>query len=147
MSDDYDGMNGEDLAEERTDLAAERTEVAEDRTEWARERTEAAANRSVLANERTFSAWLRTGMSAIAVGLGIAELLPEAEPRIAATAIGLILIVLGAGMCVLGARRYYRVAHELTERELDLTPNWIVTTIVGSLAAVSILAIVLVLIH
>lgn len=46
-----------------------------DSEKLARERTDLARQRNLLANERTFSAWLRTGLSAMVAGLGIARLL------------------------------------------------------------------------
>ena len=49
-------------------------QLLEKRTNWAHERKR-------LAKERTFAACLRTGLSAIAVGLAIVKLLPSVEPR------------------------------------------------------------------
>lgn len=138
MTDDHDGMDREELAEERTRLAEERTENAE-------HRTEAAHSRSVLANERTFSAWLRTAMSAMAVGLGVAELLASTDYRMVAKLLGVTLIVLGGAVSLLGAKRYYKVADELEEAGVELTPKWAVGGIVAGLLAVMALALILVL--
>jgi len=43
----------------------------------AERRTNLAGRRTSLANERTLLAWWRTGMTAIAVALGVGRLLPE----------------------------------------------------------------------
>jgi putative membrane protein len=56
-----------------------------------------ATRRTHLANERTYLAWLRSGLTALAVGLGVAKFLPdfskgESWPY----------VVLGIGFCVLG---------------------------------------------
>jgi putative membrane protein len=155
MSDkDRDGMNSEELAEERTELAEQRTEYAEHRTEEAElrtedaeERTEWALNRTVLANERTFIAWLRTGMASIGVGLGIAEFLAEADAERVATALGLLLIVLGGGMTIIGLRRYNKVSRELKDIGIDIHPSWMVYGIVIGLIIVTVLAIALVIIE
>jgi hypothetical protein len=56
-------------------------ELSEDRTGYAMERTD-------LARERTFSAWLRTGISAMAAGLGIARLLQSVSNEWIATTLG-----------------------------------------------------------
>lgn len=50
-------------------------DIQGDSEKLARERTDLARQRNLLANERTFSAWLRTGLSAMVAGLGIARLL------------------------------------------------------------------------
>ena len=148
MSDkDRDGMNSEELAEERTEMAEERTEEAETRTEDAEDRTKWALNRTVLANERTFIAWLRTGMASIGVGLGIAEFLGEADAERVATPLGLLLIVLGGGMTIVGLRRYNRVSSELKDIGLDIHPSWMVYGIVVGLIVVTLLAIALVVIE
>ncbi len=50
------------------------------KTEWAEERTDWAEDRTVLANERTFAGWMRTGLAAIAVALGLKALFQSFEP-------------------------------------------------------------------
>ena len=47
--------------------------LAEDRTHWAEDRT-------VLANERTFAGWMRTGMAAIAIAVGLRAVFRETDP-------------------------------------------------------------------
>ncbi|MFW6156678.1 MAG: DUF202 domain-containing protein [Armatimonadota bacterium] len=133
------------MAQERTELAEERTAEADDRTQWARERTEAAANRTVLANERTFTAWLRTGLSSIAVGLAVPRLLTTPASEHVGLWLGLLLIVLGVALGVLAACRYCRVAKDLKEAGLELTPAWVATVIVAGMTLVGVLALVLVL--
>lgn len=48
-------------------------ELAQDRTNWAEDRT-------LLANERTFAGWMRTGMAAVALALGLRALFGEFQP-------------------------------------------------------------------
>ncbi|CUH38266.1 putative membrane protein [Jannaschia seosinensis] len=50
------------------------------KTDWAEWRTDWAEDRTVLANERTFAGWMRTGMAAIAISVGLHAVFPEAEP-------------------------------------------------------------------
>jgi putative membrane protein len=61
----------------------DKTDLAEDRTDWAEDRT-------ILASERTFAGWMRTGMTAVAIALGLQavfrEFQPTWVPKAAATA-------------------------------------------------------------
>jgi putative membrane protein len=54
-------------------------------------RTDLAEDRTVLANERTFAGWMRTGMAAVALALGLRALFgpfePAWVPKLAATAL------------------------------------------------------------
>lgn len=120
--------------------------ITDERTLLARQRTDASANRTVLANERTFTAWLRTGLSAIALGLAVPRLLATAESAYVGRWLALILIVLGLLMAVVAACRYCRVAEDLEQAGLELTPAWVAMVIVAGLALVGVLAVVLVLI-
>lgn len=58
------------LGTEKTD---DKNELAKDRTDWAEDRT-------VLANERTFAGWMRTGMAAVAVAIGLQAVFGQADP-------------------------------------------------------------------
>lgn len=96
------------------------------RTELSRERTE-------LANERTFASWIRTGLAAIAAGFVIAKLSEDFEPRWAAVAVGVALIVTGAGMEIAGLWRY-AVARQVLRSHL----GWL--WVLGALTSVAILS-------
>ncbi|UWQ18923.1 YidH family protein [Jannaschia sp. M317] len=52
----------------------------EAKTAWAEDRTDWAEDRTILANERTFAGWMRTGMAAIAIAVGLKAVFNEAEP-------------------------------------------------------------------
>lgn len=73
--------NNEELANERTALADDRTDFAEDRT--------------VMANERTFAGWMRTGLTAVGIGLGFNALFGEMSPNWLPKAIATAFIMLG----------------------------------------------------
>lgn len=125
--------------------ADERTVLARERNELARQRTDASASRTVLASERTFSAWLRTALSGIGLGLAVPRLLASPASRHVAMWLGLILIVVGVATGILAAKRYRVVARELEATGLDLTPAWVATAIAAALTLVGALAVVLVL--
>lgn len=50
------------------------------KTRWAESRTDWAEDRTILANERTFAGWLRTGMAAVAVAIGLQAVFRDAQP-------------------------------------------------------------------
>jgi inner membrane protein YidH len=56
-----------------------------------------ATRRTHLANERTYLAWLRSGLTSLAVGLGVAKFIPDFAPGTAWP-----YVVLGIGFCLLG---------------------------------------------
>lgn len=62
------------------------------KTDWAEERTNWAEDRTVLANERTFAGWMRTGMAAIAIAVGLRAVFNAAEPTWLPKAVASIFI-------------------------------------------------------
>lgn len=64
--------------------------------------------RTHLANERTFLAWLRTGLSLVAVGLAAAGFLPvDLVPGVRyVTLFSVLLVLIGTAAAVYGANRY-----------------------------------------
>jgi putative membrane protein len=71
-------------------------------------RTDLAGRRTSLANERTLLAWWRTGLTALAVALGVGRLLPELAPdatRWPFVAIGVAFAVYGIALFLYGTRR------------------------------------------
>jgi uncharacterized membrane protein YidH (DUF202 family) len=71
--------------------------------------------RDHLANERTQLAWLRTGATAMVVGLGIARFADDGQISAASLVAGGILVLTGAAAVCFGTVRYRRVARELRE--------------------------------
>lgn len=71
--------------------------------------------RTHLANERTFLAWLRTGLSLVAVGIAAAGILPtDLIPGIPYVSVFAVLLVLaGTLMVVYGAVRHLRAVQEI----------------------------------
>jgi putative membrane protein len=71
-------------------------------------RTALAGERTSLAGERTLLAWWRTGLTAVAVALGVGRLLPELAPHAAKwpyVALGVGFALYGIAMFLLGTRR------------------------------------------
>jgi putative membrane protein len=71
-------------------------------------RTTLAGERTSLASERTVLAWWRTGLTAIAVALGVGRLLPELAPHVTRwpyAALGVGFALYGICLFVFGTRR------------------------------------------
>ena len=87
MADNSMESSGEKLAG-----SARRLERSTERVqEYADRRTELAADRTVFAAERTYAAWVRTGLVALASGIGsrklLAGLLPDLLVQLTASAL------------------------------------------------------------
>ncbi len=103
-----------------------------------------ATRRTHLANERTAMAWWRTGLTSVAVGLGIGKVIPELSPhtvRWPYAAIGTAYALLGVALMVYGTWRQ-RAVEEAVMRGAFLRPHpaflWAVTgvgTVLGVLTA------------
>jgi putative membrane protein len=61
-------------------------DLAEERTHWAEDRT-------ILANERTFAGWMRTGMAALGVALGLKAVFKNLEPTWLAQTAATIFVI------------------------------------------------------
>ena len=71
---------------------------------------------TILANERTQLAWWRTGLTAIAVALGVGRVLPDLSnsgSRWSYTLVGVGFALYGIAMIAYGTRRARTVAAEL----------------------------------
>jgi putative membrane protein len=71
--------------------------------------------RTHLANERTFLAWLRTGLSLLAVGMAAARFLPlDLVPGVPyVTLFSILLVLSGTAMVIFGANRYITANREI----------------------------------
>lgn len=68
-----------------SDKDSSKNDLAEDRTDWAEDRT-------ALANERTFAGWMRTGMAAIAIAVGLRAVFGGADPTWVPKAVSTLFI-------------------------------------------------------
>ena len=102
--------------------------------------------RTHLANERTFLAWLRTGLSLMAVGLAAARFLPvDLVPGFPyVRAFSVLLVLSGTALVIYGASRYLRANRQIETGAYAPTGTAIITT-AAILAFLGILAIPLVL--
>lgn len=115
------------MSEDKQDLAEERTYWAEERTEWAEERTEWADQRTYLAQQRTFSGWLRTGLTSMAVGFGIAEFVEDVEPQWLISLVALLFMITGGVVVALAFVSYRKVSLKLKETstpETSISTTW-----------------------
>ena len=74
------------------------TDDQDKKTDWAEARTEWAEDRTVLANERTFAGWMRTGMAAVALALGLKAVFREADPDWLPRIVSLVFIAIAVGI-------------------------------------------------
>ena len=102
--------------------------------------------RTHLANEQTFLAWLRTGLSLMAVGLAAAGFLPDdlvpGFPYVRSFAA--LLVMSGTMMVVYGASRYVRASRQIETGSYDPAGTAIVI-IAAIISLLGILAIPLAL--
>ena len=110
---------------ERTD---DTTELAKDRTDWAEDRT-------LLANERTFAGWMRTGMAAVAVAIGLKAVFGEFEPVWAAKAVASIFIVTAVLIFLAAAQQSRKARQRIHEHDTEAQPSRRMTIAAGLLIA------------
>jgi putative membrane protein len=108
---------------------------------------EDASRRTRLANERTYLAWWRSGLTALAVGLGAGKLVPELSGGAAwpYELLGVGYSVLGVGFIAYGYRRQVLVEAALQRGEwspLDARAATVFTA-AGLLLAAATIAVIL----
>lgn len=102
-----------------------------------------ASVRTHLANERTFLAWLRTGLTSIALGLAASQGLDAHEvggmsmPKL----LGALLVLFGVWLCALGRWRYRQAAAGISTmtfatRQRAFEPLLFVLALVGVISLV-----------
>ena len=102
--------------------------------------------RTHLANERTFLAWLRTGLSLVAVGLAVAGFLPvDLVPGFPfVRSFSGLLVLCGTIMVMFGARRYVKSYQQIENGAYEPASTALVT-IAMFIGLLGLLAIPLVL--
>ncbi len=105
-------------------------------------------HRTHLANERTYLAWLRSGLTSIAVGIAVAKFIPD----LTSTTSNWQYVALGVGFClfglilfVIGLLRLRRVGDELGHGRFAPLET-LIATIVSVLGVVLALATLLVVV-
>ena len=103
------------------------------------ERTIFAADRTALANERTYSAWLRTGLGALAAGAALERLLgQQTPPELAKLASGL-LIASAVAIFWIGWWRYTHLGRRLRDADIHRMPEWTALALAIGLSAAALL--------
>lgn len=99
---------------------------------------------SVLANERTYAAWLRTGLTALAAGLGIEKFLGDGSviPNEMIRTITLILIATSGFCFYLAAWRYQHVGIRMMSCHVSGAPIFLMVILSAFLVLTSVLALI-----
>jgi putative membrane protein len=130
--------SGEKLAESADKLgqSSERIEDSADR------RTQLAADRTVFAAERTYAAWVRTGLFALASGVGSKKLLSGLVPEWLSIITGSVLVAFSAFCFVAGVWREFNPGAPPPRPDARRLPSYLLLAINGFLALVSGVALV-----
>ncbi len=81
-----------------------------------------ALDRTALANERTYAAWIRTGLTALVAGLGIARFLSGSMPLWSTQTIAAILIIFSGIAFFLAAWRYEHLHVGMAHLDVKMIP-------------------------
>jgi len=100
-----------------------------------------ALSQTVLANERTFQSWIRTGLTALAAGLGIANFLQDSMPLWMLMSIATIMILLSILAFLQAMWRYKHLHFRIKHLDVDATPVWLVRTFSFTLIVCAVLAV------
>ena len=99
-----------------------------------------------LANERTLLAWVRTVLALDAAGLGVIRFGPSLGVGGGREATGIVLVLLGAGVALASYRRSAAVDRAI-RAEAPLPPTAVPRLLTLSLAAISAILLVLLLVE
>ena len=126
---------------EATQAAAQTSAGAAVKTkDSADRRTELAADRTVFAAERTYAAWVRTGLVALASGVGARKLLDGVVPGWMIVGMGTVLVLFSAFCFIAGVWR--QAFTEPREPDVRRLPPIILVLINGFLALVAVAALI-----
>jgi putative membrane protein len=104
-----------------------------------------ALRRTRLATERTYLAWWRTGLTAIAVGVGTGGIAPKlaGEGHWAYVAIGIGFAALGVAVLAYGLRRQIAVERALNEGGFVPPDARVLAFLTGAAAVLGVLTVIL----
>ena len=106
------------------------------------QRTELAADRNVFAAERTYAAWVRTGLTSLAAGVGARKLLDGTIPVWSIRLVASVLIVFSVFAFAAGVWRHFHPGVSKREGEAPELPPWVLIAANGFLAIVALTALV-----
>lgn len=101
-----------------------------------------ALDRTVLANERTYQAWLRTGLSFFAAGLGTSRFMKDEMSVTLVLVIACSLLLLSAAAFLQAAWRYQAMHLHISHLDIDTLPIWRVKAVSIFLALCALLSMV-----
>lgn len=103
-----------------------------------------ALERNLLAHERTFSAWIRTGLTAMAAGLGICHLFKAPEALWITKALSFLFVSSGGGIYMVAFWRYYIGYKTLKGQGMQVTSVWLLSGLIVTLLITVFLALLLI---
>ena len=132
------GKAAEKLKESATHMARDtaRMEVAADR------RTELAADRTVFAAERTYAAWVRTGLVALASGIGAKKLLEDLLPDWLIVSTGSVLVLFSAFCFAAAVWRHIDPGPPPPRPDAKRIPSVLLVAVNGFLVLVALAALI-----
>jgi putative membrane protein len=106
-----------------------------------------ATRRTHLANERTLLAWWRTGLTAVAVGVGVGRVVPELSDanRTAYAVLGACYVVYGIVLGLAGSQRQQQIEQAVRAGRWRALDQRVLMglTIAGALLALATLVLIL----
>ncbi len=99
-----------------------------------------ALDRTVLANERTYQAWLRTGLSFLAAGIGVFKFLKTDMLLWTLTFLAAVLIVFSILAFIQAAWQYNHLHLKIAHLDVDLRPAWQINLLSLILVSASLLS-------
>lgn len=119
---------------------APQDEPDDDRIDWAEDRTRWAEDRTLFASERTFAGWTRTGLTAVAVALGLHAVFGVSEPPWAPKAVATLFLVAALVVFVAAWREARASRSRLSSHDVQPQPAFWTTalTVLLSIGTVGI---------
>jgi inner membrane protein YidH len=114
--------------------STERIEDSADR------RTELAADRTLFAAERTYAAWVRTGLLALASGIGAKQLFTGLMPDWLIIANGTVLVLFSAFCFAAAVWRHLNPGPPPPQPDTERIPPWLLVAVNGFLVVVALAA-------
>jgi len=123
--------------------SAEKLESSSEHIEGSADRrTELAADRTILAAERTYAAWVRTGLLALASGIGAKKVLEGLVPDWLIVANGSLLILFSAFCFIAAVWRNLNPGPPPPRPSVPRLNPWLLIAVNGFLALVSLAALI-----
>jgi len=127
---------------ELADSAATIEDSAREQERSADRRTVLAADRTILAAERTYAAWVRTGLMALASGVGARTLLDALIPDWLAAATASLLVAFSGFCFVAAVWRSIWAGAPPPAPDIAKLPSWLLVAVNGFLILVALAALV-----